>query len=277
MSNINREEGLNLIGDRGYEFKQLLISLLDECDINEKYIKKLTSKKSLSYFSTVFTHKSADLLNNYVFFKSLGHSTIEKCIVWYIFKNEDRMKSKINQKLVTDIKRNIIEKNKLSTVYGDKINTKFITISIKEEEKEDKTKRESILHEIVEAFYGAIELILDNEYEIGTGFEVVNKCIENALNKINFEKEQEEDPKIVLNSIFTKYKNIIGTIQYVSEKKDKVTIAKLYQKIGSKEFIIGIGEGHNNMSAQKLAAQNAINIFKQKGVLTFDNKFVKLL
>ena len=63
-----REEGLNLIGDRGPEFKELINSLLDECYINEKYIKKLTSKKSLSYFSTVFTHKSADLLNNYVFF-----------------------------------------------------------------------------------------------------------------------------------------------------------------------------------------------------------------
>ena len=39
-----REEGLNLIGDRGPEFKELINSLLDECDINEKYIKKLTSK-----------------------------------------------------------------------------------------------------------------------------------------------------------------------------------------------------------------------------------------
>jgi dsRNA-specific ribonuclease len=274
---MNREEGLNLIGDRGDDFKDLIENLLKECDIEEKYIKKLKSKKSLSYFSTVFTHKSADSLNNYIFFKSLGHSTIEKCIVWYIFKNEDKIKSKISQKLVTDIKRNIIEKNKLSAVYGDKINTKFITISIKEEEKEDKTKKESIIHEIVEAFYGAIELVLDNEYEIGTGFEVVNKCIENALNKINFEKEQEQDPKIVLNSIFTKYKNKIGTIHYVSDKKEKLTISKLYQKLGTKEFMVGVGEGHNNMSAQKLAAQNAINIFKKNGILGFDNKFYKFL
>jgi|LauGreDrversion4_2_1035121.scaffolds.fasta_scaffold01633_15 dsRNA-specific ribonuclease len=266
------------VGERGEEFKELINDLLNQCHIEEKYMKKLLTQKSLSYFSTVFTHESADSLNNYIFFKSLGHSTVEKCLVWYIFKHNDKIKSKITQQLVTDIKRNIMEKNKLSTVYGDKITSKFITILQKL--KEDPTKKDKIIHEIVEAFYGAIELIIDNEYEIGTGFEVVGKCIENALSEIDFEKEKEKDPKIVLNSIFNKYKSKIGSIEYVSEKnKDNknVTDTVLYQKLGIKKFLISKGQAHNNKEAEKISAQKAILIFKQKGILTFDGNFMNFV
>lgn len=268
-------ESSNFIGDRGEEFKDLIKDLLNQCDIEEKYIKKLLKKESLSYFSTVFTHESADILNNYIFFKSLGHSTIEKCLVWYIFNNKKKLNLKLSQQLVTDIKRNIMEKNKLSNVYGDRINSKFITISVKL--KEDPTKRYKILHEIIEAFYGAIELIIDNEYEVGSGFEVVGKCIENALGNIDFEKEQEQDPKIVLNSMFSKYKNKIGSIEYVSEKKKdnkNITESILYQKLGMNKFPISIGESHNSKEAEKIAAQKAIILFKQKGILMFDGRFM---
>lgn len=266
------------IGDRGDDFKSLIKELLDHCHVDTKYIKKLLSDKSLSYFSTVFTHESADILNNYIFFKNIGHSTVEKCLVWHIFKNRQNIKSKLTQQLVTDIKRNIMEKNKLSTIYNDKISSKFITISQKL--KDDISKRDKIIHEIVEAFYGAIELIIDNEYDIGLGFEIVGKCVENALSEIDFEKEKEQDPKIVLNTLFTKHKNKIGMIEYVSEKKKdnkNMTETILYQKLGFKKFPIAKAEAHNNKDAEKIAAQKAILLFKQKGIMTFDGNFYNLL
>jgi dsRNA-specific ribonuclease len=253
------------IGVRDESFKDLISNILGE-DLSKKYKKTLLSESSLSYFSTAFTHPNADFHNNYNFLKALGHVSFQKNIVWYLSRNKIVVSDKTKlEKTITDYKIRLIKSLGKMTVMNI-----FDFISIDKKHKTNvqgnSEAEEKIIQAVLEAFFGAVELILDRDYGIGIGNQIVYGCITRLFDEyVEIEESIEKDPKTKLNEIFISNKNILGVPKYEEvEYKDGIYSMNLFQILpNGQKILIGQGIDKPKRQAEKKAAKQAIdkNIF----------------
>jgi dsRNA-specific ribonuclease len=252
------------IGLRDESFKSLISNILG--DIPSKYRKVLLSDSSMSYFSTAFTHPNADFHNNYNFLKALGHVSFQKNIVWYLSRKKIITNDKTKlEKTITEYKIRLIKS--LGKITVDNI---FDFISVDKKYKSNMQgnteAEEKIIQTTLEAFFGAVELILDREFTIGTGNYIVYDCITKLFDKyVELEENIEKDPKTKLNELFITHKNILGNPKYEQvDYKDGVYTINLFQVLpNGVKLLIGQATDKPKRQAEKNAAKQAIdrNIF----------------
>ena len=252
------------IGLRDESFKSLISNIVG--DIPSKYRKVLLSDSSMSYFSTAFTHPNADFHNNYNFLKALGHVSFQKNIVWYLSRKKIITNDKTKlEKTITEYKIRLIKS--LGKITVDNI---FDFISVDKKYKSNMQgnteAEEKIIQTTLEAFFGAVELILDREFTIGTGNYIVYDCITKLFDKyVELEENIEKDPKTKLNELFITHKNILGNPKYEQvDYKDGVYTINLFQILpNGVKLLIGQATDKPKRQAEKNAAKQAIdrNIF----------------
>ena len=244
------------VGLRDDTFKELIFIILGEVSL-EKYKKTLLSDISMSYFSTAFTHPSADTQNNYNFLKALGHVSFQKNIVWYLSRNKLILDKTKLDKIITDYKIRLIKSLGKMIVHNI-----FDYITIDKKYSND----EKIVQAVLEAFFGAVELVLDTKHSIGTGNQVVYESITSIFDRhIELEETIEKDSKTTLNEMFINNKKILGSPEYEEvENKDGVYYINLYQVLPNKQkILIGQGVDKPKKQAEKNAAKQALekNLF----------------
>jgi len=251
------------VGLRDDSFKELIFIILGDVP-SEKYKKTLLSDLSMSYFSTAFTHPSADTQNNYNFLKALGHVSFQKNIVWYLSRNKIILDKTKLEKIITDYKIRLIKSLGKMIVHNI---FDYITIDKKYKASIiDSGNDEKVVQAILEAFFGAVELVLDTKHSIGTGNKIVYESITNIFDRyIELEETIEKDPKTILNEIFINNKKNLGGPEYEDvENKDGVYYINLYQVLPNKQrFLIGKGVDKLKKQAEKNAAKQALekNLF----------------
>jgi dsRNA-specific ribonuclease len=260
---MEEEKNFIYVGLRDDSFKELIFIILGNVS-SEKYKKTLLSDLSMSYFSTAFTHPSADTQNNYNFLKALGHVSFQKNIVWYLSRNKMILDKTKLEKIITDYKIRLIKS--LGKIIVHNI---FDYITIDKKYKSlliDSGNDEKIIQAVLEAFFGAVELVLDMKHSIGTGNQIVYEAVTSIFDRyIELEETIEKDPKTVLNEIFIGNKKILGNPEYEEvENKDGVYYINLYQVLPNKQkFLIGQAADKPKKQAEKNAAKQALerNLF----------------
>jgi dsRNA-specific ribonuclease len=246
------------IGLRDDSFKDLIFNILGEVS-SEKYKKTLLSDFSMSYLSTAFTHPSADSQNNYNFLKALGHVSFQKNIVWYLSRNKLILDKTKLEKIITDYKIRLIKS--LGKIIVHNI-FDYITIDLKYKISiTEAGNEEKIIQAILEAFFGAIELILDAKHSIGTGNQVVYESVTSIFDRyVELEETIEKDPKTTLNELFINNKRILGNPEYEEvENKEGVYYINLYQVLPTKQkILIGKAIDKPKKQAEKNAAKQAL-------------------
>ncbi len=246
------------IGLRDESFLEMLMNIVG--NIPEKYKKTLSSKVSLSYFSTSFTHPSADSQNNYGFLRALGHVSFQKNIVWYLSRKKIVVDKAKLEKTITDYKIRLIKS--LGRLIVSNI---FDYISIDKKYRDTNIEagnEEKIVQPVLEAFFAAVELILDREYTIGTGNLIIYDCVTNIFDKyIELEESLEKDPKSTLNEIFIGNKKSLGTVEYQeSDFKDGIYYINLYQILPNKrKILLASSSNKPKRQAEKDAAKQALD------------------
>jgi dsRNA-specific ribonuclease len=262
MEEENKGFGI-YVGLRDDSFKELVFNILGEVS-SEKYKKTLLSDLSMSYFSTAFTHPSADSENNYNFLKALGHVSFQKNIVWYLSRNKMILDKTKLDKIITDYKIRLIKS--LGKVIVHNI-FDYITIDKKTKLSViESGNDEKIIQAVLESFFGAVELVLDLKHSIGTGNQLVYESVTCIFNRyIELEETIEKDPKTILNEIFINNKKFFGTPEYEEvENKDGIYYINLYQVLPNKQkILIGQAADKPKKQAEKNAARQALekNIF----------------
>lgn len=253
------------VGLRDGSFKELILNILG--DVEDKYKKTLLSDLSLSYFSTAFTHPTADSQNNYNFLKVLGHVSFQKNIVWYLSRNKIILDKTKLDKIITDYKIRLIK-----SLGKMMIGNIFDYITIDKKSKSTESGNEKVIQSVLEAFFGAVELVLDRTYSIGTGNQIVYQSITSLFDKyIELEESIEKDPKTTLNEIFISNKSILGNPEYEeAEHKDGIYYMNLYQVLPNKQkFLIGQSSDKIKKQAEKNAAKQAV----EKNIFYYYNKY----
>jgi dsRNA-specific ribonuclease len=141
----------------------------------------------------------------------------------------------------------------------------FITAS----EDERNRNKKPLLEDTLEAFFGAIEYIIDNKTLHGVGYAVVYDILSVIFDAIDISLKYENlyDSKTRLKELFDFYGEKIGSIKYIDTKnEEKITKSTVYQILGNNNQII-MGEGYASLKAdaQQKAANYALNYLKKKG------------
>ena len=271
------------LGKRDDSFKQLIGSILETGDISKKYIDELLTPESMSYFSTAFTHDTADSVNNYEFLETLGDATLDTCTLWYLAQRFPQIRCKAGSDIFTKLKITLVQSKNFAKLATDLGFWEFISMA--KNLNEAPVKDQKILEDVFEACFAVFQLILDNKFGIGVGHVVCYKIISKILDKknIRIDYEQLVDAKTRLKEMFdiSFNKQKYGEFAYVDggstttlQKVDivfgdsyligpnKNTKAYLKMRIPEAKVIASGQSSRSLVEAEQMAAQAALDYLK---------------
>jgi dsRNA-specific ribonuclease len=251
-------------GSRGSDFKDLIRMVLQKGKVKQKYIDELLSETNLKIYSIIFTDKTADPINNYEYYETLGDSTANNCIVWYLSRRFPQIFCAKCVKILARLKINYVSKTTFSSIAQTLNFWKFITAS----ENERSTKMKPLLENVFEGFFGATQLILDNKFGIGTGYAICYNIIKNIYDDIQISLRYEDlfDAKTRLKELFDseKIKSSLGPLIYETVKTPE-NMNETVVKAGT--LIIGKGVSALKTNSEQIASENALKyLANTKGI-----------
>jgi len=232
-SNMESDEILTVYhGSRGEDFKNLIYSLLKKGNLKDKYIEPLLDEDSMKVYDTVFTAESANPENNYQVFEQLGDVTANAFIVWYMYRRFPQLMCTEGVKVVARLRINYGSKQSFAKIAESLGFWPFISAT----DKEKSSNKKSLLEDTFEAFIGATQYLLDNQFINGVGNTIVYDILKNIFDGMDISLKYEDlyDAKTRLKEVFDLYgESKLGTIIYAENKNDKLTESIVYQVIGS--------------------------------------------
>lgn len=225
----------------------------------EPHFVNLIFEKNLNIFQAVFTTKSFDPIHNYEYFEQLGDSTINKFIVVYMGRRFPHLR---NTKGIAVI-------SKLRTIYGSKEQLSKISdnlglgkfIRMVDVDVSSKTSTMSVLEDVFEALFGAIEFCIDKEYSDvgGMGYLFCYKILKHIFDDIDISLE---------------YKKLVDAKTRLNEMRDGFNIMVKYQDTKDSNgyfsttiFVNGVNTGTSvsdtKRQAQINASEQAIDYIEQ--------------
>ena len=237
-------------------FKEMISSLISKGQLNPKYTNVLLD--NIALYQQAFTATSFDEHENYEMYEQLGDATINKFLVWYFYARFPQLANPKGIKVVARLKTNYSSKNTFSKIAESLNFWPHIRASVQQKE----TDKKSLLEDVFEAFFGVTETILDNYFQVGVGYAIVQRILTDIFDKIHVSLKYEDlyDAKTILKELFDINKQL-GTLIY-DYKPREATVSRL--KDGVKIFI-ATGVGNLKSDAQQAAAQKALNILAQQG------------
>ena len=213
-------------------FKDFIINILQKFNLSTKQINKILDCKvnqqsGLELYSIGLTHKSINELYNYEFYEWMGDSTANNCICWYLTKRFPQLKQPSAVKILARLKINLGSKKTFYQLSEDlnfwdfissgeeqiKKNGECITVKVRQHRKKD------LLEDTLEAFIGITQILLDQEYGIGTGFQHCYEFIKSLYDKIDISLKYTDlyDAKTRLKEMFDEWTTEESAIRFWKE------------------------------------------------------------
>jgi dsRNA-specific ribonuclease len=266
-------------GVRGEEFKRFIYNLLSYGNIKQKYMDLLTNDESMELFSAMFTASSADSVNNYEIYETLGDINANKIIIWYAFRKFPQINCAAGVRILANIKSKYGSKNTFAQI-GDKLGFfEFISASVEDRHR----KRKSLIEDCFEAFCCAVEILIDSYTTRGVGFAILYDIVEGIFEKhmpISIRYEDLTDAVTRLKELFDKAPGVRPplTIDYEYDEdrsgEHRMFIAKVVY--GARE-VVGHGKAALKATAKEEAARQALETFASRGYkLPIPEAYIKL-
>lgn len=177
-------------------------------------------QSDIKIFEMAFTHPDvkSDISENYELLETLGDNTINKCVLWYISNRFPQLNSPDAIDILTKLKISIIKSSSYSELanqlgFFNFISHDIMSLSI--------LYKRSILEDVFEAFFAAIEMVIDKKYKQGMGYISCYKLLASILDEQEFSLKYEllSDNKTRLKELLDLQKTI--KIKYLN-KLDKI-------------------------------------------------------
>jgi dsRNA-specific ribonuclease len=288
-------------GLRGPPFKALITKLMERSKLKKKFIDVLTSDENMKLFSKAFTAASADPKNNYEIYEQLGDLSANKFIVWYAYRRFPQLRCPLGVKVVARLRINYGSKQSFSSI-AEKLEF-WPYISAAEEGTDRSAKyrsrhKKDLLEDVLEAFIGCTEEILDDEYVPGVGYAIVYDILASIFDDIPISLRFEDliDAKTRMKEIFDSFGQTIGSYQFIDTREERghhsemnsVAVSKLYRvphgahkrptkttdmdgnstlRANRGWILIGEGEGTTKSNAQQQASEEGIITLNRAGYI----------
>jgi dsRNA-specific ribonuclease len=273
-------------GNRGEEFHNYIREMLSKGKIKDKYINSILTPDNIKILDMAFTHESANPYRNYQFLENLGDSSANKAIVWYFARRFPQINCPEGVNILARLKIKYGAKKSFA-IFGNKLGFwSYVSASMTVRN----SRYSKTLDDVFEAFFAAVEKIVDETFMIGVGYSVVYDIISNFMNSVDVSLEYKDlfDAKSRLNETiswylkenkekpwYKRYKQTTSEyIKYNGEKDQqnkfisRVTIQNLEIQGNFVRHPIIIGEGTNfvKVEAEINASEIALSWLEKKGV-----------
>jgi dsRNA-specific ribonuclease len=225
-------------GKRDASFIAFLNNVFKKGGIKEKYTQILFSPRSLEMFNVALTFGDANPQENHQFYEFIGDITFNKTLVWWFSRKYPKLNNPLGVEIGARVKITYGSRHSLFTI-GQKMGIwEFITM-----QESDRNNVKRITEDSVEALIGVIETILDEEFLIGVGYNIVyyilSGYLDEYITKLDFETLYDAKTRIVhwRNELLHRnpnmkmyYKNtrVNDRGESVGPKEDGKSISELY-------------------------------------------------
>ena len=260
--NIPVEPPSIYLGPRDSSFKELIKKTLEKGNLDPKYIDTLLSEENMHSYAKVFTSKEVNPQNNYETFEQMGDGAAANFLSSYFYKRFPQLDCAIGVKVVARLKINYGAKESFYPIAEKLGFWQYISASTEERLR----KKKSLLEDVLEAFLGATQWILDNETRVGVGYAIAYDILKSIFDEIKISLKYDDlyDNKTKLKEIFDANKNL-GALSYKSSRENQITTTKAYRKSNSQEIFLGEGRSALQKDAEQKAAGKAIIALERQG------------
>lgn len=267
-------------GIRGPEFRNFIFALLKKGKIKDHYIDYLLEDNAMDLYSKAFTNPTADLHCNYEMLEKIGDATVNKAIIWYIYRKFPKLNSKPQGLMVFSRLFHTLQCTEtfstiaLSLGFERYISYGYTRVKDKYEDVM-KVQRNSVLEDCFEAFFGATEWLIDSKIKEGVGYAICNDIFKSMIEAFTFPSLKYED---LFDSI-TRLKELfdynfpgrgrLGKYEFIDEPINEVTKLKtvniFWTSPTGQRMFIAKGTGSLKDKAKAIAAESALQFFKIRG------------
>lgn len=261
-------------GPRNEEFKEHIINILNKGNIKQKYIDILTKPENIEIYASAYTSELVDEVNNYQTLEQKGDLSGNKFIVDYIYDRFPQLNCAEGVKVAARLRINYGSKNSFCKIADSLGFWKFITATNDLRQR----KKKPLLEDVFEAFLGATETIINDEFRIGVGYACIYKILKSIFDemKISLLYEDLYDAKTRLKELFDIHSDRLGNLTYEDQKDDLLTTSFVYRSeiqnrsegrvMGqTRKILIGKGTAASKADSQQVAASDALKRLSQHG------------
>lgn len=259
---------------RDAAFQDFIRSLLQKSGLKKSHIEKFVDDTGMALFDRAFTHVSFHPDQNYEYLEILGDVTCNKIVVWYIKDRFPVLQNTEGVKVIARLRINLVSKKNFSTIAEKLGFGRFISC-----DKEIKDQRErSILEDVFEAFFGAVELLADSLFGTGSGYGICYRILKEVFDRepISLRYEDLYDPITRLKETFDFYRStapgrvcpmIWGSMQFENCKTERGQLVRLFQvdKSNGRRAVLSTAEAPLLDDAKQAAASIALLNIEKRG------------
>lgn len=234
----------------------LRISLL-----KQKYITKITYPEGMALYAQAFTHSSVSPIN-YEWLEILGDATLNKSVVWYINNRFPQLHNAEGVKVIARLKIKLVSKNNFSEIAEQFGFLPFIQIN--EENMKTKLNLKSVLEDVLEAFFGATEILIDRHFGQGSGYGICYELLKHIMDRrpISLKYEDLYDPITRLKETFDIFRtsSLWGQVRYENTKSESMQYVTVFQydPVSGRKVALGSASAPTLDEAKQKAAMIAI-------------------
>lgn len=198
--------------------------------LKQKYISKITDEEGMMLYAQAFTHSSVSPIN-YEWLEILGDSTLNKSVVWYINNRFPQLHNAEGVKVIARLKIKLVSKNNFSEIAEEYGFLPFIQIN--EENMKAKLNLRSVLEDVLEAFFGATEMLIDRHFGQGSGYGICYELLKHIMDRrpISLKYEDLYDPITRLKETFDSFRtsSLWGQVRYENTKSESMQYVTVFQ------------------------------------------------
>jgi dsRNA-specific ribonuclease len=188
--------------DNNDSFIAFLREMLKKGNMKDEWINEIIRKReNIEIYKNAFTNKSIDSANNYELYELLGDKIVNACVMEYVYKSFPEYRSSSSVSFFSKIIAKYCSKNEFSRI-GKKVGFhKFIVATKLEHDK----NRDKMTEDVFESFFGATNLIINNDIRQGVGYAIIYDIIENIFKNnviIDTRYTSLVDSKTILKELF---------------------------------------------------------------------------
>jgi len=228
-------------------------------------------------FAKAFTHPDVSK-DNYEFLETLGDNTNNKCILWYLSNRFPQLNCPDGIDIITKLKINIIKTESFSS-FAEELGF-FNYISLYQKDQLGNWEKKEILEDVFEAFFAAVEIVINRKYKHGMGYIACYKLMSIILDtkEYNIQYTDIVLAKTRLKELFDSRKEIKITYSTnsVIQQNDKIYTSFIlesrligdtysqYKKIGNPPIF---GKGTTDKQAEEDVSKKAIEYYKSMNII----------
>lgn len=274
-------EDIVINGERD-TFKDYIKGILKR-GLPDHYIDELTTPEALQVFSYAFTSKRANPDHNYEIFEQLGDVSVNKFVVDYMYHRFPQLRNPGGVDVVGKLKIKYVAMEVLQGLAEELKMWPYITAM--DEEKNAPVKRKKLMEDVFEAFFGALEFLLNNYIGedngslnlIGVGYHVNYTILKSLYDNLNISIRYEDlvDAKTRLNELVADQQNALASHGIGSKplyenrtiigyNTNETTLSLVDPKRHFKPYHLSNGAADTIKQAQEIAAEEAIALLNQR-------------